>query len=377
MLALPVQSKTPASNTGLIPQKQFKSSVDTLTLVLREVPTAGDAISVRNMLNAVFGEDIEFIANRPNFMMREWSGCSVSSLRGIQLHWIAPTDEAMGMLRVHLPGKAIGHAGQLELRDCIQILYAQYGGDCSRIDVAADDYDRLTNLDDIADAQKKRNYTGVRSHRWVGSGSLTEGDGMTYYFGSKTSAAQMRIYDKTKESKGKVDCIRWELQLRREKARQVCEKWLSGGQKIIGDCASVLTGAIAGAVDFIDRSRGEKDLSRCERLAWWAELRRHFSTSFKLAPPKKEPLMGDKLAWVCTSVTPSLAAIYKYLGASDFWQFVEGEVSEKAKNMSRRNRALVAQAKEDDRDISKQTPWSRSRLKDVIWGQGELEIGGA
>lgn len=375
MIAPSVFSQTPVSNTGLIPQKGFVSSVDTMTLVLRKVWTASAAIAIKELIERAFSEQIEFDASRSTFMMRQWDGCSSSSLRGVMLHWLSPKDNEAGTLRVHLPGKAIAAAGQRELYDCVQVLWSLYGGDCTRLDVAADDYAKITRLDDLKEAQRKRNYTGVRSHRWSGSGSLNDADSLTYYFGSKSSDSQLRVYDKAKESKGKTDCIRWELQVRRVKAKELANIWLGGGQRGFETMAKVVTGAICGAVDFIDRSKRHKDLTRCTRLRWWSHVRSNMGEAFKVAPKKKEPLLKEKIGWICEAVMPSLAAVKSYLGDQDFWTLMDTEISDRSKDLSSRNRKLVTQAKADDADIAKCTPWSRSRLKDFISAQQVLQFG--
>lgn len=359
MITLSQSRVTPVSNTGLFPHLFFETSVDTLTLVLRKVPSAKAAIDIVGVIDDVFSEKIDFACDRPTFMMKQWTGCSRSSLRGVMVHWQAPNTEKQGTLRIHLPGKALAAASARELYDCVQVLWQLYGGECTRVDVAADDYAKVTNLDDIRAAQVNRNYTGVRSHRFAGSGSLTEEDGLTYYFGSKSSDSQLRIYDKSVESKGAFDCIRWELQLRRAKAQELCNIWLSGGAWEAEAMASTLSGAIAGAVDFIDRSKRQKDLTRCQRLPWWARVRSCLSKAFRVKAPKKTPLMKNKIGWVCHAVMPSLAAIKKYLGDVEFWQFLEDDCREKEQNLTTLNQAIVAQALADDK---KNLPNSRLAL---------------
>lgn len=341
---------TPPSNTGLFPHNLFEVGVDTVTVVLRKVATAKGANDIKRLIERTFSEQIDFATDRPTFMMCAWDGCSRGSLRGTQLHWQAPEEYGFGVLRVHLPGKALSAATSADAKDCLQVLWELYGGTCSRIDVAADDYEKITNLEDIAEAQRARNYTGVRSHRYTGSGSLHEKDGLTYYFGSKTSDSQLRIYDKAVESKGIMDCIRWELQLRREKANALCDMWLG-----LGDCGdsrdcSVLSGAIAGAVDFIDRAPGHKDLTRCKRLPWWERVRGCLASAFRVRPKKKVPLMAAKIGWICQSVLPSLAAVKKYLGDAEFWGFLDDGVREKSAVLSGLNLAVVTQAIADDEE---------------------------
>jgi hypothetical protein len=349
MLASRPVPATPASNTGLFPHSSLKSSIDTLTIVLRAVWTVAAAREIVRVLEAELAEVIEFCPHRPTFMMRQWSGCSTASLRGTQLHWQAPSKADPGQLRIHIPGLAIAATDQASFRDCIQVLMALYAGECTRVDVAVDDGMKLTNMSDLFKAQRERNYKGVRSHRRVSSGGLNERDGVTCYFGSKMSDLQLRIYDKAVESKGKVDVIRWELQLRRHKAKEMCRLWLDIPGNEEGEVAKALSGAVAGAVDFIDRSKNHKDLTRCQRLPWWEKIRAYFGEAYRLKPPAPVALMEKKIGWICESVMPSLATVKRYLGDCAFWQFVEDEVSEKTEVLSDKNKALAEQAVRDDR----------------------------
>ena len=350
---------TPASNTGLIPHNRFVSSVDTLTLMLSNVPTDKAAVDIQHLIERTFGEAIDFSTSRSTFMMVRWDGCSRGSLRGTMLHWKNPRGSRPGRLRIHLPGKAIAAAGQEELRDFAAVVCAIYKGRATRIDLACDDFDRLTNFDDLADAQRNRNYVGVRSHRVTRSGGLSEEDGVTYYFGAKSSDTQLRVYDKWIESRHKINCIRWELQLRRAKAAEACAQWVVLSSGAAEHVAGFISGCIAGAVDFIDRSAGHKDLSRCERLPWWERLRSCMGEARKIVVEPPIPLMAAKLAWVCKSVMPSLATIKKYLGTQAFWQFCEDGILEKGGLLSRLNLSLIEQAQKEDRESNNYVEYLR------------------
>lgn len=349
MIASQPERVTPVSNTGLFPQYSFKSSVDTLTIVLRKVASGAAAMDIKGLLERELQESIDFDTYRPTFMMKAWDGSSRASVYGTQLHWKAPSAEKMGQLRIHIPGKAIAASSQDSFRDCIQVLSALYGGECTRIDVAVDDENRLTPLSEIREAQKNRNYTGVRSHRRISSGGLGEPDGVTFYFGSKSSDLQLRVYDKRVESKGAVNAIRWELQLRRSKASEMCRVWLGVAAAQAGEVGKALSGAVAGAVDFIDRSRGQKDLTRCERLSWWKSVRSHLSTAYRLQVPLKPRSLEKKIGWLCKAVMPSMAMVKRYLGDRSFWQFVDEEIGEKEPLLSPSDMRLIEAAKVADK----------------------------
>lgn len=345
-------SLTPASNTGLIPQNGFETSIDTVTVVFRKIATGKGAMDIKALLESTFSEKIDFDVNRPTFMMRHWDGSSSASLRGTMLHWKAPKEYGYGALRVHLPGKALAGVPSSDITAFFKYMHEVYQADCTRLDIAADDYGVRDYLLDVEAAALQKNYVGVRSHRVITSGGLGAPDGKTIYFGSKASDMQLRVYDKAVESNGVKQCIRWELQLRRCKAYAVFEKLLSLPSEEPGDLSSLIGGYISGAVRFCDRSSKAKDLSRCPDLVWWQRVRALLGSSVKIAVTKKEPLMTNKIGWLCKSVMPSLAAVQVYLGEEEFYGFLGEEIEEKRAVLSHLNKAMIDMAiLERERDL--------------------------
>lgn len=347
-LAATSEIATPLSNTGLFPQNRFPVSVDTLTITLRRIATAKGANDAIALVEKTFNEKIEYSLDRPTFMMRQWDGCSIRSVLGCQIHWKAPEDYGNGVLRIHIPGKALAGVPLEDVRSLMAVFAAVYSADCNRIDVAVDDKTGMTKISDLRAAQLDGNYTGYRSHRYITSGKIGEGEGQTVYFGSAKSDSQLRVYDKAVERGVGGSWIRWELQQRRAKANLVFLYWVGLEGLEAADMAAKLGGFIPGAIDFLDRSKRQKDLSRCPRLPWWAALRLRMAEGLSCSVPVPVPTMRSKIGWVCGAVAPSLAAIKKYLGDVDFWQLLEETIEEKGAVMSKLNQAVVDQAKRAD-----------------------------
>lgn len=344
ILSQPSEIGTPVSNTGLFPQNsQFPVSVDTLTLNLRRVATAKGAKDAIAMIEEFFHEKIEYSLSRPTFMMKQWSGCSIRSLRGTQIHWNAPKEYGYGHLRVHLPGKALSGVSLVDLHDILQVLDGIYALDCSRIDIAVDDKSGDDYLGFVRSAQIHGNYTGFRSHRYITSARIGQKEGQTLYFGSSSSDKQLRVYDKQIESGSSSSWIRWESQLRKAAANDVFSYWLNVRDRTANVLAVTLGGIVSGAIDFIDRRKRQKDLSRCNRFNWWEALRSRMGAAFKPKTERKVNLLQDKIGWICKAVIPSLSAVKAYMGECDFWNFIEETMKEKGP-LSSINAAMVSQA---------------------------------
>jgi hypothetical protein len=108
--------------------------------------------------------------------------------------------------------------------------------------------------------------------------------GDTWYLGGKSGEAQLRVYDKARESQGEVDAIRWELQLRGDRAKDAVVALVVAAEQLAA-CSPGMTAGVALAevmgdqwaaqlvrfVDFRDRSR-DLNVSRCPRLGWFVAL---------------------------------------------------------------------------------------------------------
>lgn len=340
---------TPDSNTGLFPQiESFPVSIDTLTINLRRVATAKGAHDAIALIEARFKEKIEYSLERPTFMMKSWAGCSIRSLRGTQIHWNAPAEYGYGHLRIHLPGKALSVVSLEELSEFMAVLDSVYAVDCSRVDVAVDDKSGVDYLAEVRAAQVHGNYTGYRSHRYITSARIGQDEGRTLYFGSPKSDRQLRVYDKQIERGSSDSWIRWECQLRKTAAHDFFCYWRNVYARKSSDLAASLGGVIPGTIDFLDRARKHKDLSRCERLSWWEALRNRMGKAYRIKPAAVVRLLSNKIGWICKAVVPSLQAIKSYMGGVEFWDFIEETMKEKGP-LSSINAAMVQQAIADDR----------------------------
>ena len=135
--------------------------------------------------------------------------------------------------------------------------------------------------------------------------------GDTWYLGSTSGDVRLRVYDKARESAGEVDAIRWELQLRGDRAKDAVlalyfESLHRGGAAALPEYMGEWAASnLVRFVDFRDRSE-DSNISRCGRLLWWAAL---VLNAEKARPVVvKPPLTVERLHNYAESALPSLLA---------------------------------------------------------------------
>jgi hypothetical protein len=171
------------------------------------------------------------------------------------------------------PGGCLGGIDALEHLRLLRQMHG-LGFHTTRVDARVDDWERVIDLELVHAAAEAGNFTSFRLTQGIQPKKLTAdgvekiGDSRTFgRRGADGSGSFYRIYDKNLESKGEIDCIRWENEFSGDKAREV-------GRQLT-DCDDVeqlqqLCGALVGGhIDF--RVRGdETHVDRRPRLGWWA-----------------------------------------------------------------------------------------------------------
>jgi hypothetical protein len=176
----------------------------------------------------------------------------------------------------------------------LALTVALHARNISRLDVTLDDWCKVitpAGLDVLTSGgsdpyalNKDQMVTRAEQSDFRRSKGPTGGD--TWYLGSTSGEARLRVYDKARESQGEVDAIRWELQLRGKRAKDalvslVLEAHCSlgggplpldgGGAALAEQMGTWAAQQLVRFVDFRDRS-ADSNVSRCPRLIWWAAL---------------------------------------------------------------------------------------------------------
>ena len=162
----------------------------------------------------------------------------------------------------------------------LQVAQAQ---NVSRCDLTLDDWckvitpfdlDVLTSGgDDPYALNKDQLVTRAKESTFLRSKGPTGGD--TWYLGGTKGDVRLRVYDKARESRGEVDAVRWELQLRGDRAKEAVTMLaldcMAKRQSFSETLGSVVSSQLVRFVDFRDRSQ-DQNSGRCPRLGWFAAL---------------------------------------------------------------------------------------------------------
>jgi len=347
---------TPVSNTGYNCQTeanhlklslQLSLRVDTIAAVCRNVPSVADAIHIIGLLEKTFDDRVEFRPELSTSMGKKWDGHSTSSLRGLKFWWQAPQPGQPGQLMMYLGGSVLGAASHEAAHDVFCWLRCAYGAECKRIDIAIDDHDRVVSMDDVRAASIDGNYAYVHRSKIITEGPRKGVNGETIYFGSPQSDKVLRVYDKTIESDGEIDAIRWEAQYRDDKANKIFEKWLEFDPKDIGThSAQFLASTVTGCVSFCDRSDDEAHIERCALLPWWEKFLELTAKGVRIIVAKKKAILEDTLNWLNRQVMPGLAMVKKIFG-DGFDSYLDSEIAGGEKRQNSRHKAIIEHSKQD------------------------------
>lgn len=352
MIASNPSVETLASNTGYDSQNRsdskspdFTVGIDWLDFTFRQVTGAHEARSLLEEYERVTGKRVDFIATRSVFNGVQWDG-SGSGSDGTMIWYKAPWEDEFGehhpaALKIALPGSAIAAIDTQALG--IWLLMAGEGRelDCTRIDIALDDHDKLIKLRKIAEARQKGYFFNCSYSGIITSSNRGEIEGVTIYFGSPASDKRLRIYDKTVESKGKILGNRWEAQFRRKAAYQVFSLWLEAVEKGTEAVRTILQDIVVGVIDFRIRDDDDTDRRRCKRCAWFTRLLEIIrAVPARIRLPEIEQTAQRSINWLKKSVAQTLGTL-DILLQDEFPAFVEGLVKSGVTKISNKKWRLI------------------------------------
>jgi len=222
---------------------------------------------------------------------------------GSRLWWDAPGRDDV---HVSFPGQACQVAGQDRLVSFLRYALG-HGGKATRCDTAIDDYQRIVEPSQVLEAIQGPDVV-THAKKWltqrggvVGSKEL---NGATEYLGAPGSRQRLRVYDKGLESSGEMDCIRWELESRKEAAETMAMAlaYQSWGE--------VMASRLVGFVDFREAD-SHSEVEKRQRLSWFQELV-GLARKASAYLPKAVKTAFDVVGWLDRSIGPSLAVAMKY-----------------------------------------------------------------
>lgn len=225
---------------------------------------------------------------------------------------------------LQLSGDTLLNCKQTKLRKFLLYLRRKTNFNCTRIDNTIDDYNRYINFKSLEKIVDKNDYVGFGDTTEIHYSGRKKLKGSTISFGSRGSAGggkYLVIYDKFKESRGRMNCIRIELSCYDIYAKQNFEQLSTLPFCAWGD---VIKGWISGSIDFVKRKHEkDKNPGRRKRYAFWNKI---FKDTVKLKPSREYPQQTilKILGWFRRQVAPSLAVLINVFGKNDvqdFWDF--------------------------------------------------------
>ena len=222
---------------------------------------------------------------------------------------------------IELKGGVCSQIKPARLRKFMRVLEEKYSFKPTGCDLTIDDYDKEVTVAYVHKLINKWHYVGFRNTPRNHGDGRNNDRGYTVTLGRKGSSGGgkfFRVYDKSLESNGVIDSIRYELHLCDHYAIECVKHLCSVPFSCWGD---VVRGWISGAVDFVKR-RGEKDKNpgRRKRYDWWQRIVGH---DIQLKPKKEEnePSLDRIKTWFHKQVAPSLAVLMWTMSDEDFWFF--------------------------------------------------------
>jgi len=248
-----------------------------------------------------------------------------------RIWWDAPGRDDC---HIRFPGQACQIAGKKRLVQLLRYSLA-HGGKATRCDTVIDDYQHIVSPAQVQEALQGPDVVTharkglVQQGFEVGSPDLT---GATTYLGSPTSRQRVRVYDKGLESGGEIDCIRWELESRKEAAETMA------AALAYEDWGQVMASRLVGFVDF-RAADSHSEVEERKRLPWFQQLV-GLARKASAYLPKVPRTVEEVVDWVDRAIGPSLAV------AMRFWKGdlapLDGILRNGERRWKPRHKAMVA-----------------------------------
>lgn len=186
----------------------------------------------------------------------------------------------------------------------------------SRLDIAYDDFSKTFYPIDFLKAWLNDEIQSpCKKFKWCEAG---KGGGQTFYIGGRSNKL-LRIYDKSKESHGEIDSIRYEIELHNKYANEVSELILNDNFDFISYFEKY----------FIILKKQKENCAHVEKrynsrldnsIDWENWKKSSFANNKNVVFPKRSRSvsMEQKEHWIKTTVLPSIVQYIKFVGIDVF-----------------------------------------------------------
>jgi phage replication initiation protein len=215
-------------------------------------------------------------------------------------------------------------------------------GKITRLDIAIDTVDKSLDFSLITKCLKLGNVRSrfTKSRLMISSDITPEGlanESQTRYFGSGSSRVQFRIYDKAAQLGLETDWIRFELQLREDRATAAAFEILRRS-----DLGFVAAGIINQYLAFINND--DSNRSRCSLTDWWFNWLHH-TEKLKLTTAKVMKTITQVKDFIKKQYAPTLAMIKKSGPYHLFQDFIKEVLDDGYTRMSQKHDRILENSK--------------------------------
>lgn len=196
----------------------------------------------------------------------------------------------------------------------------------SRMDICWDDYDKTFVPKDFG----KWYFDGQISTRTLHM-EYIHGYSDTFYLGKRGSDKFLRIYDKEKESNGKINAIRYEFEFRRKFLAMIVDKVINNEEFCIADIINCMFTVKSDYEKSDIASTNSTNKSRASILPEWQEFIDKLFAKRRLSDPvelkvdtkKRDVSFDHKYKWLDRQVFPSMYMLLQCIGKDRLIEVLE------------------------------------------------------
>jgi hypothetical protein len=279
-------------------------------------------------------------------------------------------------LHISIPGKPLNAMGVKNALLLLEQLHEEYQFSCTRIDAKVRDYKRVTSISAIDDAISRGDIKGFSKYLQFNSGDLSQrrrastdgnaGNGYTRTFGSPQSDKRVTFYDALPVHG--CDAMDIEVRYRSSLARNVCQQILgtkadnyNWGQRV-----RIIGGIVAGAIDFIHRLDGERNLDRCPRYDFWKQFQALMDKPIRISRPKRSFDIVKQKEWIERKCYRSLAIVKETMGSAYFHKWMDDVCKRGKAALTSLHEAQISLYKELNLHKVKFVPYRNADISEVI-----------
>jgi hypothetical protein len=319
--------QTPVNNMGSNLQV-VEAAVDWVTFTIGSI-SIGEVLRLLGELEVLAGDS--FVPQDNGITRGRFYATWFRSVRGAELVCDDMTKEKVSA-RLNLPGGWVGAVGQKILVCQILPMFVGSGWKATRCDVNFDDYERRHSPQFVLSECDRAVLMHYRYYEYVGNSKK----GFTLYVGSRTSDNRIRVYDKYIESKGEKNCIRWEAQLRDEKANSVVNEIVNRTKNLSDTIIDIVTGML----DF--RENDDSNATRRTTCEWWVNFLGYLKAVPKRIPViRVKPALERTVSWMFKQVETSLALIAECSTKPGFDNFLGSMLKSGKMRLNATHKAIV------------------------------------